>query len=147
MKLLQLLALTFLLTACGQNSNIDPELQPFVVSFLSDASSFGQHPSTKNLDVLFGDLEGKLGLCKREKSGNPFEPEKQTITIDQDFWDRSTDASKEFVLYHELGHCVLNRNHSKSSNYLYIRMMTVSTKVIRLNMINRGILVKCLFAI
>ena len=37
------------------------------------------------------------------------------ITIDDAFWARSSVLGKEFVVFHELGHCFLNRDHKEDS--------------------------------
>lgn len=37
------------------------------------------------------------------------------ITIDDAFWDRSSVLGREFVVFHELGHCFLNRGHKEDS--------------------------------
>lgn len=38
------------------------------------------------------------------------------ITIDQKFWTRSNNLDREFVVFHELGHCVLLREHDEAAN-------------------------------
>jgi len=37
------------------------------------------------------------------------------ITIDNVFWSRSSNLSREFVVFHELGHCFLDRGHKEDS--------------------------------
>ena len=37
------------------------------------------------------------------------------ITIDQTFWNQSSHLTKEMVIFHELGHCILGRGHKESS--------------------------------
>jgi len=37
------------------------------------------------------------------------------VTVDTDFWFRNNDLQREFVVFHELGHCVLKRDHLESS--------------------------------
>ena len=37
------------------------------------------------------------------------------VTIDTEFWAGSTDLLKEFVVFHELGHCYLSRGHNDES--------------------------------
>ena len=37
------------------------------------------------------------------------------VTIDDVFWARSSNLGKEFVVFHELGHCFLNRGHKEDS--------------------------------
>lgn len=38
------------------------------------------------------------------------------VTIDLSFWRRSGDRSREFVVFHELGHCILYRGHKEDAN-------------------------------
>jgi len=38
------------------------------------------------------------------------------VQIDQDFWDRASDLLREFVVFHELGHCDLARDHREAAN-------------------------------
>jgi len=37
------------------------------------------------------------------------------VTIDDVFWARSSNLGREFVVFHELGHCFLNRGHIEDS--------------------------------
>jgi len=36
------------------------------------------------------------------------------ITIDQNFWNSAGDLYREYVVFHELGHCVLGRGHREA---------------------------------
>ena len=38
------------------------------------------------------------------------------VTIDLEFWNESNDLYKEFVIFHELGHCSLFRGHREDSH-------------------------------
>lgn len=38
------------------------------------------------------------------------------IVIDQTFWNNVSDLSKEFVVFHELGHCSLLRGHREDAH-------------------------------
>ena len=38
------------------------------------------------------------------------------LTIDLTFWNSSNDKTKEFVIFHELGHCYLLRDHREDKN-------------------------------
>lgn len=52
---------------------------------------------------------GVAGLCQ-------FVPElPNAITIDATFWANSSAEFKEFVVFHELGHCFLDRGHLEDS--------------------------------
>lgn len=108
MKRLQQLSATLFLAlfvfGCAKPPQ-DKELVPFLKSFLADARShdvdLGSSPS--GLILVFGDLESPhVGQCQ---SGT------QTITIDRTYWLNSPDELRQEVLYHELGHCLLNRGH------------------------------------
>lgn len=37
------------------------------------------------------------------------------VTVDAEFWRRATDLEKEFVVFHELGHCFLERAHTEEA--------------------------------
>jgi len=47
------------------------------------------------------------------------------ITIDDLFWERSSNLGKEFVVFHELGHCFLHREHleDSTSNGICVSLM------------------------
>lgn len=35
------------------------------------------------------------------------------VVIDQNFWSRTNDLSREMIVFHELGHCFLYRDHTE----------------------------------
>lgn len=37
------------------------------------------------------------------------------VTIDLEFWNRASDRAREFVVFHELGHCHLARGHREDA--------------------------------
>ena len=38
------------------------------------------------------------------------------VQVDQEFWERASDLLREFVVFHELGHCDLARDHREAAN-------------------------------
>lgn len=46
-----------------------------------------------------------IGQCAHDP-GTP-----TTVIIDKSYWDNATDLEREFLVFHELGHCILNRDH------------------------------------
>jgi len=88
---------------------IDPALQEYFDRFVVEGA-------TRNVTVdytksrvsgymrLIGE-PGVIGQCAHSEK----EPNK--VFIDQIYWSTATDLEKEFVVFHELGHCVLNREH------------------------------------
>lgn len=107
---------TILLTACGarcpKKANVNPEFLPYVEKFFDLQERYlgerGCHYSIK-----FKDLSDKgfAGLCYRGKE----------IHIDPVSWARASETSREQLIFHELGHCVLRRDHSDSMDSLMFR--------------------------
>lgn len=97
-----------------QFPNVDPELWPYYAAFETEARSRGFDYDLEALNIL-GDIEeihqeNVAGSCKYGSHIN------NEVTIDQSFWNRSSNLYKEFVVFHELGHCVLLRGHDESAN-------------------------------
>lgn len=65
-----------------------------------------------NITGFISDIPTELiqGLCSHNSSA----PKK--VTVDLPFWNRASDQSKEFVIFHELGHCYLGRSHDESKD-------------------------------
>lgn len=85
---------------------IDPDLQEYITRFENDGdikitnlvASFGNPGSNKNPDLL------TVGVCKTG-IGAP------NIVILKSYWESIDDLQREQLMYHELGHCILDRNH------------------------------------
>lgn len=105
---------------------VQEELQPFFESFATEGSFRG-------IEVDFGELgvegyisetteENAVGQCTHSSSS----PNK--VTIDAYFWRVASTARKEFVIFHELGHCYLGRSHldEKDENGICISIMQSS---------------------
>lgn len=103
MKTLLITASLLFLAACGRQ--IEPEFQGLVTAFESEGNVAVGH-----LIVKFGDLpnKGERGICEKSPLSTP------TITIDRATWAKQTQLQREKVLYHELGHCVLDRDHNET---------------------------------
>jgi len=50
------------------------------------------------------------GQCQ----SNSIDP--NVIVVDLNFWNGSNEIEREFVIYHELGHCYLDRDHLDEAN-------------------------------
>ena len=50
-----------------------------------------------------------IGQCRYSH----FQPNQ--VTIDHSFWNNASDAYKELVVFHELGHCYLWRDHNDTA--------------------------------
>jgi len=94
--------------------NVDPELWSFYTAFENEARARGLEYDLAALQIS-GEIqeipaENVAGSCR---FGNHIHNE---VTIDQSFWNRSSTLLKEFVVFHELGHCVLLRDHDESTD-------------------------------
>lgn len=107
-----LLFLLVVLQSCQKenaDAAIDPMLQPYFEKFKTEAGIRG-------IEVNYVSL-GMSGTLSRIKDPNvvgqcihnPDQPNK--IVISRSYWNRIDTVQKEFLIFHELGHCVLNRSH------------------------------------
>jgi len=50
---------------------------------------------------------------------------RRDVTIDKEFWDRASHLGREYIVFHELGHCFLGRGHKEAclSNRVYASLM------------------------
>lgn len=85
------------------------ELQPYFDAFIEAGEARGYDYSwTKEeltAEISIIDENGVAGYCYYD-SANP-----NHIVIDAAFWESANSSLREFVVFHELGHCVLNRGH------------------------------------
>lgn len=89
---------------------VDPELKPYLARFKEDAMLQRVTPNYNGLTIKFVSQEGKdVGVCYRRDLWN-------TIEIDPKAWFRFDALDREQLVYHELGHCALNREHCNYSN-------------------------------
>lgn len=103
------------LTACDFTDQIhvsvEPRLMPFYKSFIKNGLIRGIDLSESNVYVGFGDLRQKVYLGLTEYDGIV------RITIDSGFYNSYKNNERglkriEYIVYHELGHALLNRQHT-----------------------------------
>ena len=94
----------------GTNDSAPGDLQVYISRFEARSADAGHPVSASGTSVRFGNLTGKtVGICQY---GNGL----RSVTIDQTFWSRSSALSREQLIDHELGHCVLGRGHNISTD-------------------------------
>ncbi len=105
------LACGLFFTSCETDDPIPEDLQFFLDRFEEEANKRDQSFSmdVENTRILLVEIinGGVLGQCVRDpEAGNQ-------IHVDRSYWENpnTTDLEKEFVVFHELGHCILNRDH------------------------------------
>lgn len=96
-----------------QADDIPSELQPYFVSFQAEAEKHGLLVNYADANVtaeIYNIDEGSVaGSCTT--NGHTL----RHIRIDQSFWDRAPNLTREMVIFHELGHCLLGRSHREDT--------------------------------
>lgn len=111
---LTVIALLFTV-ACAQDmdprsiKNQDAAFSKYVHMF---ESMYGR--STSSISMGFAKQEGRvIGMCKRWSNGY------RQIEIDPEYWNdtHTSEQAKIGLIFHELGHCALNRDHNSEVEY------------------------------
>ena len=91
--------------------SIDPVFQTLVNDFVADGKANGRNIVIDNLIVRFTDklTSETLGECFMYNGGQDGNP---TILINYQDWIYETPTRQKVVFYHEMGHCVLFREHN-----------------------------------
>ena len=93
--------------------NVDPELQPYFLRFEEEAAERGLvvDLTASGIVGLIEEIDEQhvAGQCSFSRR-NP-----NRVTVDASFWNRGSDLFREFIVFHELGHCFLFREHEESS--------------------------------
>lgn len=78
--------------------------------------------SIGDISINFGDVPNDAaGVCYIYKNGQ------KEIFISQKFWSKGSPMQKKILIYHELGHCRLNRSHDDS--FRAIDDMTIKNSI------------------
>ncbi len=91
---------------------VDERLIFFFESFKQEGMLRGQNMTLAKVTGSITDIdtEGVLGRCNQNTSGS------KHLVIDSLFWAKSDLLQKEYVIFHELGHCALDRRHLDTKN-------------------------------
>lgn len=88
--------------------NIDDEFTPYIKEFEFRANNKEVSKKLTHITMGFKDYPGTntVGVCYRA-------PWFREIDISKRWWNENTDRfSREELIFHELGHCILNRSHT-----------------------------------
>lgn len=106
---LTILVFTLILLSCQKESQevlIDEELTPFIESFQYEASLRSVSVNADGLQAVFDNFTTNIaGQCQR--TGDDL----RKIAISKAYWRTANEYEKEFIIFHELGHCILGREH------------------------------------
>lgn len=112
MKTLLLTLTLLVLVGCG-GRRVDPSVQPYFDRFVDEGLSrlgfvYGAGITIELVDdlpVIPGEVE-VLGQCGNDGA----------IRLKRDVWEQiPQDSTRELLLFHELGHCLLHREHANNS--------------------------------
>lgn len=91
----------------NENNKKPEEVQPYVDRVEQLYTLYGlekQAEEINSLTIEFRDLpKGYVGFCF---------PFRGKLDIDEPFWLSASDAEKEELIIHEIGHCILGLEHS-----------------------------------
>jgi len=137
------LLILLLLNSCGKTENelmVDAELKVYFDRFEEEAALRGV-----TISLADAAIEGFIdNIPETDVAGqcthNSARP--NVVTIDATFWSTYTDLEKEYLVFHELGHCFLNRSHldSTTNNGICKSIMNSGTTncVLNYNTLNRS---------
>lgn len=127
--------ITLFLTACGgfefevaQQLSIegsDPEFVPYLMLFNDEMKSRGVTGLPYRVVISFDDsLDNSytLGVCyiRGMVAGSPlrgYTRQIRSVSINKSSWVRLRAESREELIFHELGHCVLGKTHDTSMGW------------------------------
>jgi hypothetical protein len=126
MKYLLLIPILFILTSCAYEINVtdnilandntlgyieSPSFSIYLDRFKHEASLLNiSIDRIENIDIVYGDYSTTytIGMCLKTEN-------EVIIYLDFNFWTKmSNDTLREALLFHELGHCFLNRGHDET---------------------------------
>ncbi|OUR96854.1 hypothetical protein A9Q84_10985 [Halobacteriovorax marinus] len=122
-KLVTILFMTLIFASCGlkkqkhiqqkdgsrQFAISDPTFKSYAQSFTSYAKTYLNQPGfvIGDVPINFGDTENTSfdGVCNTYSDGT------KEVIIKQSWWNSASVHQREVMIFHELGHCSLNRDH------------------------------------
>ena len=132
-----LLLIVLVVSSCAKDEEpqflIDVPLQEYFDRFKAEAALRGVEIDFAALKIS-GDIrligtQNVIGQCGHT------EEEPNVVIVDKFYWDSATDLDREFLIFHELGHCALGRGHLDDSdgNGDCISMMSSGTGLCHIN--------------
>lgn len=97
---------------------VDEELWTYFDQFEEEAFARGIEIDLRaaNITAQIQEIDEHRVLGQCNYAFRRFSPNR--VTIDEAFWNRSSNRGREFVVFHELGHCYLNRAHREDTDRL-----------------------------
>ncbi|MCC6815779.1 MAG: hypothetical protein IT267_05160 [Saprospiraceae bacterium] len=94
---------------------VEDEFQFYLETFVTEGLKRNVNilQASQQINILFGTLSNSIvGQCQKSNDNH-------TILIERVYWDKASYLEREQLLFHELGHCILNRHHFDESHSGY----------------------------
>lgn len=96
---------------------IDPDLQPYVNMYKEHKAYYLGFDSIKVTEIRFGEPRNtKLGECTKWRNGSFVV--RRRITLDPVVWRWMSEVERRMLVFHELGHCDLDRPHTVTDSLM-----------------------------
>jgi hypothetical protein len=83
---------------------VAPEFKHYLHRFSKDYTRFtNKELDTRRITIMFSRSVEALAVCEKE-----YLPNSGRIRVNKDKWFETNEIQREFIIYHELGHCALN---------------------------------------
>ncbi len=110
-----LVGAVILLAACAKdedevyvNTQFEYYFQRFEEAALERGMELDIEDLTAHISINLG--TNVAGVCETAETGD------RTIRVDDIYWEQSDEWGREFVIFHELGHCVLGLGHTDTQD-------------------------------
>lgn len=95
---------------------LDKELEPYWTIFQEEAAARGIvfDNAEERIEGYIQNVspDGVIGACQRNENN----ANNRATFFDRTYWESATDLEKEYVVFHELGHCFLLLDHDDSAD-------------------------------
>lgn len=108
MSTIKTLSLMILLSACGPKFKISG-FESYVSSFEQEAARHNHPLSVESLVIEFGQPADAKAYAVCQHGSGPFAV--PHITVNQVRFEKASESQRHWVMFHEMGHCVLERTH------------------------------------
>lgn len=110
--------------------DVPAAVEPYVQRFREEIQKRGPVPATDNLVIAFGKTQGSdvCGQCLLEAG----KPPRITLSTDANCWQNASENERECLVFHELGHCLLKRDHrtARFPNDAYVSLMNPDDRAV-----------------
>ena len=104
----------FWLAACAAPPSLTTQIPGAFSAGVAEFEMLWGRPLPPTI-IRFAETAGEAGRCEITAGGQ------RTISLSPSAWENFCPAQRRALLWHELGHCVLGREHTAESNsYMFV---------------------------